>query len=144
MAEEAQAIRPAIRAFYAHRGRGNDDVIQRDTEELALLLAPQGQQVIWTVGRDFHRQHYAGDWDSWADLVTATRADGTPRHHVVVVPDITVGRVTARIVETALLRATPVRYYDREHRQLTAVVSVSAVDAHNWRTGWRLALIGGH
>lgn len=146
-----------VRVFYAH-SRNCENVTERSLELTRVIAekyvaAGKNKPSVQVVpGREDHRRHFKGDWDSWQESVV-TRLDSITRkpvYDMFVVDHERCGRATANIIGAALTQGKAVFIWaplEAQRRQswldqhgpfLDRVVRVQVVDPEDWTGGFSL------
>ena len=137
-----------IRVFYAHSAGASDSAIAQGVADVRAYIIGQWKtagneaEIKCSVvpGRDDFHRYFNGDWDEWTAGVSkrGNATTGEKLYHIVVVPEVDVGRATAQIIQRAMSVGMPVFLF--AEGSLVRIAQVKMTDPEDWQSGYQLEL----
>jgi len=136
---------PVMHAFFAHSKAMPLAQVETLAAQLQTVatekLKALHEGVVVHTGRDIYDRHQKrlGGWQSWARWV-GQGGDHFQRFHMIVVPEMVVGRITVDIIAATLQRNGQVFYWTPEDG-FHIVTRVEATGDASWQSRGRLVLL---
>ena len=131
--------------FYCHRATEPEAETTRACGNLESLLFARSTGLLGNFriipGRQDHATNFHGNWDAWAQGVPHRINSMTrrPLYNLFVVPQTTIGKATAQILQAALELRRPVYYWDGAG-WFVRVREIRCFDPMYFKGGWGVVI----